>query len=432
MVSGLFLGGLSQGFQNQEKISNQADFQQKSLQIQQQEVQNQQQRDQNANFMKIRSDAVSHLDETMNALKVAHPDWGPMQLASNPAVVAMKQQIGTLDQNLKLPNTIDSIVASLAEKPSEAATAHSLAVATGSYGKTQAETAEAQARTGYLNRGGLPMTTPADPNNPDLDKDTQLGGPGQPAAATDKGKNILGSLAGRAQMTPDELDVMGRARAAGNAGVLQNLGRGKQGGEAVKAVNAWATYTLMHEGGLSAADAAQKLNDNTVQFNSTKVGSAAGARTAASREANLGIILDTAKSAIPSALQASDSVPRGTWVPVNKLVQTADSNLSDPNLLVFKQKNLQLAELWAKSMNPTGTMRESDRQLALNILGTANGPVAYKAVVGSIAQSIGMEKDAAISFLKDRGLGGIIPKSEGGDTKSDKSNSPPAGFVIQQ
>src|SRR5580698_8005573 len=103
-LSGLALGGFAQGFQSQEKISNQADFQQKSLQIQQQELQNQQQRDQNANFMKIRADAVSHLDETINALKVAHPDWGPMQIASNPAVQAIKQGVGQLDQNLKLPN----------------------------------------------------------------------------------------------------------------------------------------------------------------------------------------------------------------------------------------------------------------------------------------------------------------------------------------
>ena len=139
MVSGLFLGGLSQGFQNQEKISNQADFQQKSLlQVQQQEVQNQQQRDQNANFMKIRSDAVSHLDETINQLKIAHPDWGPLQLAANPAITAMKQQIGTLDQNLKLPNTIDSQVASMIERPSEAVTERKLAEARDPY-KSQIE-----------------------------------------------------------------------------------------------------------------------------------------------------------------------------------------------------------------------------------------------------------------------------------------------------
>ena len=176
MVSGLFLGGLASGYQSQEKISNQADFQQKSLQIQQQEVQNQQQRDQNANFMKVRSDAVAHLTETVDALKVAHPDWGPLQIAANPAVTSLKQNIGTLDQNLKLPPTIDSIVASLAEKPSAASTAHSMAVATGAYAKDQAQTAEAVARTGYLNRGGGPQPQAADPNNPDLDQDTQLGG----------------------------------------------------------------------------------------------------------------------------------------------------------------------------------------------------------------------------------------------------------------
>ena len=114
-ISGILAGGIAQGFQGEQKINNDAAYQQGLLQVQQQQLQNQQQRDQNANFMKIRSDAVSHLDDTINALKVAHPDCqSVMRSASNPAITAMKQQIGTLDQNLKLPNTIDSIVASLA------------------------------------------------------------------------------------------------------------------------------------------------------------------------------------------------------------------------------------------------------------------------------------------------------------------------------
>ena len=188
-ISGIMAGGFAQGFQGEQKINNEAAYQQGLLQVQQQELQNQQQRDQNANFMKIRSDAVSHLDDTINALKVAHPDWGPLQIASNPAITAMKQQIGTLDQNLKLPNTIDSIVASLAEKPSAASTAHSMAVATGAYGKDQAQTAEAQARTRVLDQAS--GYGQGNKTNPDLDTDTQLGGKQFKSSGNPRVDNII-------------------------------------------------------------------------------------------------------------------------------------------------------------------------------------------------------------------------------------------------
>lgn len=178
MASGLFFGGVASGFQRQEQITNAANYQEGLLKLEQQRQQNEQQNKQRAEFMQLRSDAVAHLDETAKQLKIAHPDWGPMQLASNSAIVSLKDMIGGFDKNLGLPNTIDSIVAALAERPSTATTAHALALATGEFGKTQAQTEEAKARTGYLNRGGLPAdnTSITNPSNPDLDVDTQLGG----------------------------------------------------------------------------------------------------------------------------------------------------------------------------------------------------------------------------------------------------------------
>jgi len=155
MASGFFLGGLSSGFQKQESLNNQYDYEQGLLKIAQEREQNQQRNQQRAEFMKLRADGISHLQETMSQLRIAHPDWTEQQLAANPAVVSLKDMLGGFDKNLGLPNTIDSIVAGFAANPQTAERA--------GLAKTRAQTAEASARAGYMERGGLP----ADVNNPD-------------------------------------------------------------------------------------------------------------------------------------------------------------------------------------------------------------------------------------------------------------------------
>lgn len=124
MASGFFFGGMAPGImQGANAISNDMKLQ-SLMQLQVAQSQNNQK---HADFMKLRADAVQHLDDTITQLKIAHPELSPMQLASNPAVVSLKDMIGGFDKNLKLPSTIDSIVASLAERPSQAETVGALA-----------------------------------------------------------------------------------------------------------------------------------------------------------------------------------------------------------------------------------------------------------------------------------------------------------------
>lgn len=118
------------------------------------------------------------------------------------------------------------------------------------------------------------------------------------------------------------------------------------------------------------------------------------ARTKGTREANLDIILRVTDSAIPAALEASDKVPRGKFVPVNKIIQNGQIATSDPDLMSFGMANLQLAEGWARAMNPTGVMRESDRDKALSFLSTATSPATYKVLVNQLRTQIGRERAA--------------------------------------
>ena len=67
---------------------------------------------------------------------------------------------------------------------------------------------------------------------------------------------------------------------------------------------------------------------------------------------------------------------------------------SDPDLARFAMANLQLAEGWARAMNPTGVMRESDRDKALSFLSTADSPTTYRTMVEQLRTQITRERDA--------------------------------------
>ena len=77
-------------------------------------------------------------------------------------------------------------------------------------------------------------------------------------------------------------------------------------------------------------------------------------------------------------------LPRGKWVPLNQLIQHGQVITSDPRLKDFAIQNLQVAELWARAMNPTGVMREGDRDLALQYLSAADSPQTYAVAVRDI------------------------------------------------
>jgi hypothetical protein len=143
-------------------------------------------------------------------------------------------------------------------------------------------------------------------------------------------------------------------------------------------------------------DAAAHLGTQLQKFKSTQIGQNAWARTSAVREANLDLILKATDAAIPAALELNDQVTRiaGNFVPLNKIIQKGQVMTSDPLLRRFGMANLQLAEHWARAMNPTGVMRESDRDLALGFLSTADSKDTYKQTVNQLRTQIDREKAA--------------------------------------
>lgn len=129
-------------------------------------------------------------------------------------------------------------------------------------------------------------------------------------------------------------------------------------------------------------------------FQASGVGKSTAERVRAGREENLNLILRATKAAIPAAIDASKALPRSNYVPLNRLIQRGQVMSSNPQLVEFGQANLQLAEHWARAMNPTGVMRESDRDKALHFLDTAYGNKTYERAVRQLEKQIEREQAA--------------------------------------
>ncbi len=215
---------------------------------------------------------------------------------------------------------------------------------------------------------------------------------------------------GAGGLTPEALEIRARQWNKGDyEGATKNVGRGAQGSATLEAISNKAAELLTNSG-MTPEDAAAHVSGNMQKFKASGIGQNAEARTSATREANLNLILKATDAAIPAALEQSEKVARTGWVPLNQVIQKGEVIASDPELRKFGMANLQLAEHWARAMNPTGVMRESDRDKALSFLSTADSKDTYKQVVMQLKTQITRERDAI------RGTSAKTPVSIGGYT----------------
>jgi hypothetical protein len=121
--------------------------------------------------------------------------------------------------------------------------------------------------------------------------------------------------------------------------------------------------------------------------------------------------------------EASDAVPRTNWVPVNKAIQAYQSGTSDPDLKKFGASNLTIINTYARAINPNGVGTVADKEHAHEMLSTADGPEAYKAVLDQLDKEIEMAHNAPVKaragFRSERA-------ARTGGAKADAGAKPPA------
>lgn len=156
--------------------------------------------------------------------------------------------------------------------------------------------------------------------------------------------------------------------------------------------------------GKFARDQATKKAQALLPIQVERASETSAARTQATREAQLDLILRSAKPSIQKAADASLAVPRTTFTHLNELFQMAESEIGDPALLTFRLANQQVAEQWAKAMNPTGTMAVAYFHVAQDKLSTATSPESYMSALkfldGWMDQEIAAAKSKAPQTVK--------------------------------
>ena len=168
----------------------------------------------------------------------------------------------------------------------------------------------------------------------------------------------------------------------------------------------------------------QDMATRKQEFSANGISKNAAARTRATREENLNMILKATSAAIPAALEESEKVARyaGAIVPLNRLIQHGELATSDEHLVPFAMANLQLAEHWARAMNPMGVMRESDRDLALKYLDTALSKGTYKIAIMQLKKQVTRERDSIAEGKPGQAdKGNVLPGDTGeGGTATTK------------
>jgi hypothetical protein len=176
-----------------------------------------------------------------------------------------------------------------------------------------------------------------------------------------------------AEATLDEptTKAMAAQYLAGDRTVMQNLGRGAQGAANIVKLRS-EIYKQAGAAGLDGKGIVDNFNE--------QAGALAGQRTVGTRAANISLAANEANNMIPIAVAASEAVPRGQYIPINKAVQAIQTGSSSPELARFVAATNSLVNAYVRAVSPSGVPTDSMREHAYHMLNSAQSHDAYVAV----------------------------------------------------
>lgn len=173
-------------------------------------------------------------------------------------------------------------------------------------------------------------------------------------------------------LDPETADFMADQALAGDKSVFTNLGRGAQGSKNILALRT-SIMRKAREQSLSGSDMAQ-INASFAA--ATSEARAIGTRSGAANTA----AIEVPRMATMST-DAYAALPRGDFVPFNKLRRLVDHNLSSADQSTAYTADVGLITAWARALNPQGTPRLADIERGEKLLNTASSAAAHDAVV---------------------------------------------------
>lgn len=192
-------------------------------------------------------------------------------------------------------------------------------------------------------------------------------------------------------LTPEAIEQLAARSNKGDTTVFTNLGRGKQGAENVTAIRNRAAKE-----GTSPDEQIKKRQ----QF----VGDTAYQRTAGTMAARVENATNEVAALIPQAIETSRALPRGSWVPINTLIQKFQAGTSDPRYYDFSLANFSLMNAYARAMNPQGVPRITERleAHAAGVLAMATDQKSYEVQVHRLWKEVEASKGAVAATREGR------------------------------
>lgn len=140
-----------------------------------------------------------------------------------------------------------------------------------------------------------------------------------------------------------------------------------------------------------------------------------GAQTAGTQIGKVALAANELDTFGDQTLSASSAVPRGKFVPWNKLKQSAEGSISDPELLRFKAKMQALENAYNQLAGRSGTDVEKRAHIH-ELFNTANSPQAVQTLVKALKEEALGAREAAnrtISETSGASIPGATPSSPG-------------------
>jgi hypothetical protein len=189
--------------------------------------------------------------------------------------------------------------------------------------------------------------------------------------------------------------------------VVKGWGTGSK--EEARALQDEAVTQIMQENpSISPKRAGEILADRANEYK----GQGAGERTLGTRGANLSIAAAELDKFVPIAQQASDKVPRASFVPLNKLTRTARNQWS-PEQAAFEAANRSVLNAFSQVAS-RGVPTVHNTEEAEKMLYTAQTPEQYKAVLAQL------QREA-------KGALAAIPEAREAMKSSREGNEPTTG-----
>lgn len=148
-----------------------------------------------------------------------------------------------------------------------------------------------------------------------------------------------------------------------------------------------------------------------LQARANQAGRSQEQRTLGAASASNQLYGNAASATMQTAIEKSNAVPRGKFVPINRLMQMAETQISDPAVAELRTATNTLVSDYAKAITPVGAPTDSAREHARELLDMASSPEAYERVVRLMHREI-QNTHSAIDFTKKQlqsGKGGEIP-----------------------